>query len=71
MLRLQFCDTTYAFSLDIREEKAAQREAKKQAMKNAQETIIEKYDTSTGRFDDSVSYTNQKKRNYVNRFRKY
>ncbi|EMM6492457.1 DEAD/DEAH box helicase family protein [Enterobacter hormaechei] len=58
----QFCDTTYAFSLDIREEKAAQREAKKQAMKNAQETIVEKYDTSTGRFDDSVSYTNEEKK---------
>ncbi|WP_410705317.1 hypothetical protein [Citrobacter freundii] len=58
----EFCDTSYAFSMDIREEKAASREAKKKAMENAQESIIDKYDTSTGRFDDSVPYTNEEKK---------
>lgn len=57
-----FCDTTYAFSLDIREEKTAQREAKKTAMKNAQDTIIDKYDPQSGKFDDSLSYTPEEKK---------
>lgn len=39
----------------------SQREAKKLAIRTAQETIVDKYNPLTGRFDDAVTYTNEEK----------
>lgn len=55
----QFVDTTYAYSLDIREDKAAQREAKKLREKSAGVTICEKYDPVSGKFDPQAVYTSE------------
>lgn len=52
-----FVDTTYAFSLDVREELKGTKENKKVAMSNAQKTLVSKYDPSTGKFDNSQVYT--------------
>lgn len=54
-----FVDTTYAYSLDVREERKNQKEAKKKALANAQVSLIEKYDPSTGRFDNKLTYTQE------------
>ncbi|MBG2586423.1 DEAD/DEAH box helicase family protein [Klebsiella michiganensis] len=53
----EFNDTTYAYSLDIREEVKNSREAKKLSLANAKETIVEKYDPTTGKFDSKSIYT--------------
>lgn len=54
-----FVDTTYAYSLDISEDKKAQAAAKKSRAANAGITLASKYDQSTGKFDSNAIYTNE------------
>ncbi|MBJ9240895.1 DEAD/DEAH box helicase family protein [Citrobacter braakii] len=54
-----FVDTTYAYSLDVSEDRKAAREGKKKAMENAQGILVTKYDPISGRFDSTALYTNE------------
>ena len=54
-----FVDTTYAYSLDISEDKKAQAAAKKSRAANAGITLASKYDQGTGKFDSNAVYTNE------------
>ncbi|MDM3373324.1 DEAD/DEAH box helicase family protein [Citrobacter sp. Cb010] len=54
-----FVDTTYAYSLDISEDKKAQAAAKKSRAAIAGIMLETKYDPSTGKFDSNAVYTNE------------
>lgn len=55
----QFVDTTYAYSLDVSEDKKAQAAAKKSRAAIAGVTLVTKYNPDNGRFDPDAVYTNE------------
>ncbi|WP_411749146.1 DEAD/DEAH box helicase family protein [Serratia marcescens] len=54
-----FSDTTYAYNLDISEDRKAQAQAKKARAEAAGKALVQKYDPSSGRFDTTAIYTNE------------